>query len=33
MNIINKNTEDKGNVPKDILLIKKLIEREGILIQ
>ena len=30
MNIITKETKDKGNTPKDIIMIKKLIENEGI---
>ena len=30
MNILTKNTKDKGNTPKDILLFKKFIEAEGI---
>jgi hypothetical protein len=30
MNILTKHTLDKGNTPKDILLIRRLIENEGI---
>lgn len=30
MNILTKHTLDKGNTPKDILMIRKLIENEGI---
>lgn len=30
MNIITKDTKDKGNTPKDIIMIKKIIEKEGI---
>jgi hypothetical protein len=30
MNILTKHTQDKGNTPKDILMIRKLIENEGI---
>lgn len=29
MNIITSNTKDKGNTPKDIMLIKRIIESEG----
>jgi hypothetical protein len=29
MNILTKHTLDKGNTPKDILLIRRLIENEG----
>jgi hypothetical protein len=30
MNILTKHTLDKGNTPKDIVLIRRLIENEGI---
>jgi len=29
MNIITRNSKDKGNVPKDIMMIKQIIEDEG----
>lgn len=29
MNILTKHTLDKGNTPKDILMIRRLIENEG----
>jgi hypothetical protein len=29
MNILTSQTQDKGNTPKDILLIRRLIEGEG----
>jgi len=29
MNILTKQTLDKGNIPKDIVMIRKLIENEG----
>jgi hypothetical protein len=29
MNILTKNTLDKGNTPKDILMLRGLIENEG----
>lgn len=29
MNILTKDTKDKGNTPKDIMLIKQIIESEG----
>jgi len=29
MNILTKQTLDKGNTPKDILMIRRLIENEG----
>lgn len=32
MNILTKLTQDKGNTPKDILMIRNLIEGEGKLI-
>ncbi len=31
MNILTKQTLDKGNTPKDILMIRRLIENEGII--
>ena len=30
MNILTQQTLDKGNTPKDIVMIRKLIENEGI---
>jgi len=30
MNILTKHTLDKGTTPKDILMIRNLIEKEGI---
>lgn len=33
MNILTKQTLDKGNTPKDILMIRRLIENEGIKIK
>jgi hypothetical protein len=33
MNILTKLTQDKGNTPKDILMIRNLIEGEGRLIK
>ena len=32
MNILTSQTVDKGNTPKDILLIRHLIEGEGTLV-
>jgi hypothetical protein len=29
MNILNKNIKDKGTTPKDILMIRNIIENEG----
>lgn len=29
MNILTQQTVDKGNTPKDILMIRRLIENEG----
>lgn len=29
MNILTKYTQDKGNTPRDILMIRKMLENEG----
>ncbi len=29
MNILNKSIKDKGNTPKDILMLRNIIEQEG----